>query len=80
MDKQGNLRATMIVAPDGSPTFRLADQNRARVGLDVTADGLPGLAMLSADGKTRAALTLNSDGSGALTLFDAAGKTANSVP
>jgi hypothetical protein len=80
MDKDGNPRATLIVAPDGSPTLRLADQHRGRVGLDVTPDGLPGLALISTDGKTRAALTLNSDGAGAMTLFDASGQPASSVP
>jgi hypothetical protein len=80
MDKEGNPRATMIVAPDGSPTLRLADQHRARAGLSLTPDGLPGLALLSTDGKTRAALTLNSDGAGALTLFDANTQPISSVP
>jgi hypothetical protein len=70
----------MTVAADGSPTIRLYDKTGPRVGLDVTPDGLPGLAMLSTDGKTRAALTLNSDGAGALTLFDANGKPVSSVP
>jgi hypothetical protein len=68
------------VATNGAPTLRLADQHRARVGLDVTPDGLPGLALLGADGKTRASVTLNADGAGAFTLFDANGNANSDVP
>jgi len=68
------------VQPDGTPTLRLADQNHGRIGMDLTPDGRPGLALLGPDGKTRASITLNADGAGALTLFDAAGNPNNSVP
>ena len=80
MDKDGNPRASIIVQPDGTPTLRLADQQHGRIGMDMTPDGRPGLALLGADGKTRASLTVNADGMGALTLFDANGTAINSVP
>jgi hypothetical protein len=60
--------------------LRLADQHHGRIGMDMTPDGRPGLALLGTDGKTRAALTLNADGAGALTLFDANGNANSSVP
>ncbi|MGA8793418.1 hypothetical protein, partial [Candidatus Binatus sp.] len=71
---------SIIVATTGAPTLRLADKHLARVGLDVTPDGLPGLALLGSDGKTRASVTLNADGAGAFTLFDDNGTAINSVP
>jgi hypothetical protein len=80
MDKAGNPRASIIVASDGTPTLRLGDENRGRIGMDLTPDGRPGLALIGTDGKTRASVTLNSDGAGALTLFDATGNPVNSVP
>ncbi|MGB0062770.1 hypothetical protein [Candidatus Binatus sp.] len=80
MDKTGNPRASIIVQPDGTPTLRLADAQHGRIGMDLTPDGRPGLALLGADGKTRASLTVDGDGVGALTLFDAAGNPINSVP
>ncbi len=80
MDTAGNSRASIIVQADGTPTLRLADQNRGRVGIDITPDGRPGFALLGTDGKTRASLTVNADGVGALTLFDANGSAINSVP
>jgi hypothetical protein len=80
MDKNGNPRASIIVASDGTPTLRLGDEHRGRIGMDMTPDGRPGLALIGSDGKTRAALTLNTDGAGALTLFDANGSPVSSVP
>ena len=80
-DGQGrNPRASIIVQADGTPTLRLGDKDRGRIGMDMTPDGRPGLALLGPDGKTRASLTLNTDGAGALTLFDATGNPVNSVP
>ncbi len=80
MDQAGKPRASLEVASDGTPTFRMGDASGSRIGMDVTADGRPGLALLGTNGVTRATLTLNSDGAGALTLFDASGNATNSLP
>jgi hypothetical protein len=80
MDKSGSPRASIIVESDGTPTLRLGDASRGRIGMDLTPDGRPGLALIGTDGKTRASVTLNSDGAGAFTLFDSAGNPVNSVP
>ena len=80
MDTAGSSRASIIVQPDGTPTLRLADQTRGRVGIDITPDGSPGFALLGTDGKTRASLTVNADGVGALTLFDANGTAIDPAP
>ena len=79
-DHSGKERASYVMAGDGSPTLRMFDANGSRIGLDVTPDGRPGVALLGTNGVTRASLTLNSDGSGALTLFDSSGNAINSLP
>jgi hypothetical protein len=81
LDRQRHLRGTFEVSMDGEPTLRLYDEKRPRIGLDVTAAGSPGLALLDNAGKTRAALSLGSSGGNpALTMYDAAGNLERGLP
>ncbi len=80
LDRLEHLRATFDVAIGGEPTLRLYDEKSARVGLDITEAGSPGLALLDSDGKTRAAMVLSNDNSPSLTLYGADGKPTKTLP
>jgi hypothetical protein len=80
LDRLQHLRATFDVAIGGEPTLRLYDEKSARMGLDITEAGSPGLALLDPDGKTRAALVLSNDSSPSLTLYGADGKPIKTLP
>jgi hypothetical protein len=80
LDRLQHLRATFDVAIGGEPTLRLYDEKGARMGLDITEAGSPGLALLDPDGKTRAAMVLSNDSSPSLTLYGPDGKPIKSLP
>jgi len=80
LDRLQHLRATFDVAIGGEPTLRLYDEKSARIGLDITEAGSPGLALLGPEGKTRMAMVLSNDSTPALTFYGLDGKATRTLP
>jgi hypothetical protein len=80
LDRLQHLRATFDVAIGGEPTLRLYDEKSARIGLDITEAGSPGLALLGPEGKTRMAMVLSNDSTPSLTFYGLDGKATRSLP
>ena len=80
LDRLQHLRATFDVAIGGQPTLRLYDEKSARIGLDITEAGSPGLALLGSEGKTRMAMVLSNDSTPSLTFYGLDGKATRTLP
>jgi len=80
LDRLQHLRATFDVAIGGEPTLRLYDEKSARIGLDITEAGSPGLALLGPEGKTRMAMVLSNDSTPSLTFYGLDGKATRTLP
>ena len=80
LDRLQHLRATFDVAIGGEPTLRLYDEKSARIGLDITEAGSPGLALLGPEGKTRMAMVLSNDSTPSLTFYALDGKATRTLP
>jgi hypothetical protein len=80
LDRLQHLRATFDVAIGGQPTLRLYDEKSARIGLDITEAGSPGLALLGPEGKTRMAMVLSNDSTPSLTFYGLDGKATRTLP
>jgi hypothetical protein len=80
LDRLQHLRATFDVAIGGEPTLRLYDEKSARIGLDITEAGSPGLALLGPEGKTRMAMVLSNDSTPSLTFYGFDGKATRTLP
>jgi hypothetical protein len=80
LDRLQHLRATFDVSIGGEPTLRLYDEKSARIGLDITEAGSPGLALLGPEGKTRMAMVLSNDSTPSLTFYGLDGKATRTLP
>jgi len=69
-DTNGKLRATLVVAADGTSGLSFFDQNgKGRLRLYVATSG-PSLALADQNEKLRATLAIDADGTPGLALFD----------
>ena len=74
VDNDGKPRAALFVAEDGDANLSFYDKaGGSPLGMDVTADGLPGIYLLDSRGRSRIAMETASDGRAGLVFFGGSG-------
>lgn len=79
-DKEGRLRASLRMTPEGSPALTLHDEEgSARLVMGIGSEGSPSVEIFDRGGKVRASLGLDPAGSSRLLLSDRDGRPRASL-